>query len=72
MPGESTKESRPFVKRALEGGINFFGTANRCSLYSAAPRCHESQVLAALAPPISEITTQIEDARGSVGMIGFG
>jgi aryl-alcohol dehydrogenase-like predicted oxidoreductase len=25
-------ESRPFIKRALEGGINFFDTANRYSL----------------------------------------
>jgi len=27
-------ESRPFIKRALEGGINFFDTANRYSLGS--------------------------------------
>src|SRR5437762_3198346 len=26
------EESRPFIKRALEGGINFFDTANRYSL----------------------------------------
>src|SRR5271166_5435213 len=28
-------ESRPFIKRALEGGINFFDTANRYSLGSS-------------------------------------
>jgi aryl-alcohol dehydrogenase-like predicted oxidoreductase len=28
----SEDESRPFIKRALEGGINFFDTANRYSL----------------------------------------
>ena len=28
-------DSRPFIKRALEGGINFFDTANRCSLGSS-------------------------------------
>ena len=28
------EESRPFIKRALEGGINFFDTANRYSLGS--------------------------------------
>jgi 1-deoxyxylulose-5-phosphate synthase len=28
----SEEESRPFIKRALEGGINFFDTANRYSL----------------------------------------
>jgi aryl-alcohol dehydrogenase (NADP+) len=26
------EESRPFIQRALEAGINFFDTANRCSL----------------------------------------
>ena len=26
------EESRPFIERALEGGINFFDTANRYSL----------------------------------------
>jgi hypothetical protein len=26
------EDSRPFIKRALEGGINFFDTANRYSL----------------------------------------
>ena len=31
-PGRSTKRSRPFIKRALEAGINFFDTAN---VYSA-------------------------------------
>ena len=30
------EESRPFIRRALEGGINFFDTANRYS--SAAAR----------------------------------
>src|SRR5438876_631539 len=29
------EESRPFIKRALEGGINFFDTANRYSLGSS-------------------------------------
>src|ERR1700676_255128 len=29
------EEARPFVKRALEGGINFFDTANRYSLGSS-------------------------------------
>jgi aryl-alcohol dehydrogenase-like predicted oxidoreductase len=28
------EESRPFIKRALEAGINFFDTANRYSLGS--------------------------------------
>ena len=28
-------ESRPFIQRALEGGINFFDTANRYSLGSS-------------------------------------
>ena len=28
-------EARPFIKRALEGGINFFDTANRYSLGSS-------------------------------------
>src|SRR5205807_9888836 len=28
-------ESRPFIKRALEGGVNFFDTANRYSLGSS-------------------------------------
>src|SRR6202521_1404956 len=28
-------ESRPFIKRALEGGINFFDTANRYSVGSS-------------------------------------
>ena len=28
-------ESRPFIQRALEGGINFFDTANRYSLRSS-------------------------------------
>jgi aryl-alcohol dehydrogenase-like predicted oxidoreductase len=31
----SEDESRPFIKRALEGGINFFDTANRYSLGSS-------------------------------------
>ncbi len=31
----SEEESRPFIKRALEGGINFFDTANRYSLGSS-------------------------------------
>ena len=29
------EEARPFIKRALEGGINFFDTANRYSLGSS-------------------------------------
>src|SRR6266436_10424023 len=29
------EESRPFIKRALEAGINFFDTANRYSLGSS-------------------------------------
>jgi aryl-alcohol dehydrogenase-like predicted oxidoreductase len=29
------EDSRPFIKRALEGGINFFDTANRYSLGSS-------------------------------------
>jgi 1-deoxyxylulose-5-phosphate synthase len=29
------EDSRPFIKRALEGGINFFATANRYSLGSS-------------------------------------
>ena len=29
------EEARPFIKRALEGGINFFDTANRHSLGSS-------------------------------------
>src|SRR5271155_371116 len=29
------EESRPFIKKALEGGINFFDTANRYSLGSS-------------------------------------
>jgi len=28
----SEEESRPFIKKALEAGINFFDTANRYSL----------------------------------------
>ena len=42
MPGQGNHawslaedESRPFIKRALEGGINFFDTANRYSLGSS-------------------------------------
>ena len=31
------EESRPFIKRALEGGINFFDTANRYSLGREVP-----------------------------------
>ena len=29
------REARPFIQRALEGGINFFDTANRYSLGSS-------------------------------------
>src|SRR5258707_7906053 len=29
------EDSRPFIKRALEGGVNFFDTANRYSLGSS-------------------------------------
>src|SRR5260370_41635963 len=29
------EDARPFIKRALEGGINFFDTANRYSLGSS-------------------------------------
>src|SRR6516162_2217224 len=32
------EESRPFIKKALEAGINFFDTANRYSLGNTAPR----------------------------------
>ena len=36
MPGASARrKAAPFIKRALEGGINFFDTANRYSLGSS-------------------------------------
>ena len=35
MPGARRGASRPFIQRALEGGINFFDTANRYSLGSS-------------------------------------
>ncbi len=35
MPGVPEEESRPFIKKALEAGINFFDTANRYSLGSS-------------------------------------
>src|SRR5438132_895656 len=64
------EETRPFIKRALEGGINFFDTANRYSLGSSEEilgraASHEAERVA------PDMALQVEDAlSGNVAEFG--